>query len=375
VLQNQIKIKMKKSILLTSLFVLFFLGTTAQQSRATKKPKIVLITLDGFRWQELFTGADANLIENKDFVHDAAELKTKFWRNTPAERRAVLMPFLWNKATQMGQFHGNRNEGSNVNLTNSMWFSYPGYNEILTGSPDDKRIASNDKFNNPNTTVLEKINNMSQYKGKVAAFGSWDVFPYIINEERSGISVNAGFESATGNALSPNEIFMNELQTQIPSPFGSVRLDAFTAHYALEYMKKEHPELVYISYGETDDFAHEGNYNAYLTSANNTDALIKQLWDFTQRDPFYKDNTVFILSTDHGRGTQPLETWKHHGSEIAGADQVWFVVFGNNVEALGEVKTTEQLFSTQIAPTVLQVLDSKLKDAEMKGKAIKVFKN
>jgi len=375
VLQNQIKIKMKKSILLTSLFVLFFLGTTAQQSRATKKPKIVLITLDGFRWQELFTGADANLIENKDFVHDAAELKTKFWRNTPAERRAVLMPFLWNKATQMGQFHGNRNEGSNVNLTNSMWFSYPGYNEILTGSPDDKRIASNDKFNNPNTTVLEKINNMSQYKGKVAAFGSWDVFPYIINEERSEIPVNAGFESATGNALSPNEIFMNELQTQIPSPFGSVRLDAFTAHYALEYMKKEHPELVYISYGETDDFAHEGNYNAYLTSANNTDALIKQLWDFTQRDPFYKDNTVFILSTDHGRGTQPLETWKHHGSEIAGADQVWFVVFGNNVEALGEVKTTEQLFSTQIAPTVLQVLDSKLKDAEMKGKAIKVFKN
>ena len=366
---------MKKSILLTSLFVLFFLGTTAQQSRATKKPKIVLITLDGFRWQELFTGADANLIENKDFVHDAAELKTKFWRNTPAERRAVLMPFLWNKATQMGQFHGNRNEGSNVNLTNSMWFSYPGYNEILTGSPDDKRIASNDKFNNPNTTVLEKINNMSQYKGKVAAFGSWDVFPYIINEERSEIPVNAGFESATGNALSPNEIFMNELQTQIPSPFGSVRLDAFTAHYALEYMKKEHPELVYISYGETDDFAHEGNYNAYLTSANNTDALIKQLWDFTQRDPFYKDNTVFILSTDHGRGTQPLETWKHHGSEIAGADQVWFVVFGNNVEALGEVKTTEQLFSTQIAPTVLQVLDSKLKDAEMKGKAIKVFKN
>lgn len=374
-LQNQIKIKMKKSILLTSLFVLFFLGTTAQQSRATKKPKIVLITLDGFRWQELFTGADANLIENKDFVHDAAELKTKFWRNTPAERRAVLMPFLWNKATQMGQFHGNRNEGSNVNLTNSMWFSYPGYNEILTGSPDDKRIASNDKFNNPNTTVLEKINNMSQYKGKVAAFGSWDVFPYIINEERSGIPVNAGFESATGNALSPNEIFMNELQTQIPSPFGSVRLDAFTAHYALEYMKKEHPELVYISYGETDDFAHEGNYNAYLTSANNTDALIKQLWDFTQSDPFYKDNTVFILSTDHGRGTQPLETWKHHGSEIVGADQVWFVVFGNNVEALGEVKTTEQFFSTQIAPTVLQVLDSRLKDAEMKGKAIKVFKN
>ncbi|MFV8370011.1 phosphoglyceromutase [Flavobacterium sp. LB2R40] len=366
---------MKKLILLTSLFRLIFLTTQAQPKAETQKTKIVLITLDGLRWQELFTGADANLIENKDFVHDAAELKTKFWRNTPSERRTALMPFLWNKVTQMGQLHGNRNEDSNVNLTNSMWFSYPGYNEILTGSADDKRISSNDKFNNPNITILEKINNMAQYKGKVAAFGSWDVFPYIINEERSGIPVNAGFESATGNTLSPNEIFLNELQTQIPSPFGSVRLDAFTSHYALEYMKKEHPELVFISYGETDDFAHDGNYNAYLTSANNTDALLQQLWNFTQSDPFYKDNTVFILSTDHGRGTQPIDTWKSHGADIAGADQVWFIVFGNNVSVLGEVKTKEQLFSTQIAPTILQVLDSKLKDAEMKSSAIKVLKN
>lgn len=366
---------MKKIIVFTSLFTVFCFGTQAQQKTESPKTKVVLITLDGLRWQELFTGADPALIENKDFSHDIEELKTKFWRNTAAERRAVLMPFLWNKVTQIGQLHGNRNEGSNVNLTNSMWFSYPGYNEILTGSADDKRIDSNDKFNNPNTTVLEKINNMPQYKGKVAAFGSWDVFPYIINEERSGIPVNAGFESATGNTLSPNEIFLNELQTQIPSPFGSVRLDAFTSHYALEYMKKEHPELVFISYGETDDFAHEGNYNAYLTSANNTDALIQQLWNFTQSDSFYKDNTVFILTTDHGRGTQPVETWKHHGSKIAGADQAWFVVFGNNVSVLGEVTKPEQLYSTQIAPTVLQTLDNNLKDAAMKGNPIKVLKD
>lgn len=366
---------MKKSILLTSLFVLFVLGTNAQQSAATKKPKIVLITLDGFRWQELFTGADANLIENKEFVHDIAALKTKFWRNTATERRAVLMPFLWNEVIKMGQLHGNRNLGSNVNLTNSMWFSYPGYNEILTGNPDDKRITSNDKVNNPNTTVLEKINNLPKYNGKVAAFGSWDVFPYIINEERSGIPVNAGFEAATGSNLSANEIFLNELQTQIPSPFSTVRLDAFTSHYTLEYMKKEHPELVYISYGETDDFAHEGNYDAYLKSANNTDGLIKELWNFTQSDSFYKDNTIFIISTDHGRGTQPIDTWKDHGSEIKGADQVWLVVFGNGVNVLGEVTKTEQLFSTQIAPTVLQVLAPTVKDAEMKGKSLEVFKN
>ena len=235
------------------------------------------------------------------------------------------MPFLWKEILKMGQIHGNRNLGSKVDLTNKMWFSYPGYNEILTGKADDARINSNDKIPNPNTTILEVANNDPRYKGKVAAFGSWDVFPYIVNEERSGVTVNAGFELATGNNLTEREKFLNELQPRVPSPWGTVRLDAFTHYYALEHMKKEHPELVYIAYGETDDFAHDGDYEAYLKSANTTDALINEVWEFTQNDPFYKDNTLFIISTDHGRGTDPLESWKSHGSEVHDAGGVWIV--------------------------------------------------
>jgi predicted AlkP superfamily pyrophosphatase or phosphodiesterase len=366
---------MKQNNLLTSIFILCFCILNAQQKMKTNNPKIVLITLDGLRWQEVFSGADAQLIENKEYVKDVKKLKSDYWKDSAKERREALMPFLWNQAVNMGQLHGNRDKGSNVNVTNSMWFSYPGYNEILTGNADDKRITSNDKFNNPNTTVLEKINNTSKFKGKVAAFGSWDVFPFIINEERSGVPVNAGFETAKRNNLTANEKFLNELEGQIPSPWGSVRFDAFTHHFALEYMKNEHPELVYISFGETDDFAHDGNYEAYLKSANNTDGLIKDLWNFTQNDPFYKDNTIFIISTDHGRGTQPLENWRHHGSKINGADQVWLIVFGNGVDALGEATNKKQLFSTQIAPTLLNVLDPTIKDAEMKAKPLNVFKN
>jgi len=364
---------MKKSILLTSLFTVFFLGTQAQEKTETKKPKIILITLDGFRWQELFTGADAKLIANKEYVGDTLDLKDKFWRATPVDRRKVLMPFFWNEVVTMGQIHGNRNLGSNVNLTNTMWFSYPGYNEILSGVADNKRIKSNAKINNPNTTVLEKINNRPQYKDKVAAFGSWDVFPYIINEERSGIPVNAGFETAKSNTLSDREVFLNDLQSKVPSPWGSVRLDAFTSNYALEYMKKEYPELIYISYGETDDFAHDGKYDAYLKSAHTADALIKDLWSFTQKDKFYKDNTIFIVSTDHGRGTEPLETWKSHGSKIKGAGQVWLVIFGNGVKTLGEVTNDEQLYSNQIAPSILDLFNVEIDSKAMLGKTLDVL--
>jgi hypothetical protein len=367
-----------KNIVLRSVLLCSVLTACTQKKEvesptpASPKPKVILITLDGLRWQELFTGADSLLVANTEYVGDTTALKEKFWKSTLQERRNSLMPFFWGEVEQMGQLHGNRNLGNKVNLTNTMWFSYPGYNEILTGTADDENITSNDKINNPNQTILELLNKQAGFEGKVAAFGSWDVFPYIVNEERSGVPVNAGFENAVGDNLSDRELFLNELQTQIPSPWSTVRLDAFTHHYAVEYMKKSHPELVYIAFGETDDFAHDGDYAAYLNAAQNTDALIKALWLFTQSDPFYKDQTTFIISTDHGRGTVPLETWKDHGSKVAGADQVWLVTFGHQVKALGEVATKEQVYSNQLAPTVLQTLQREI-DAELyPGKPLKI---
>ncbi|WP_103071607.1 alkaline phosphatase family protein [Aquimarina sediminis] len=350
--------------------VLFFI--TKGNAQEEKPVKVVLITLDGLRWQELYTGADSLLIENKAYVHDITSLKSDFWRSEAKDRREALMPFFWKNVTKIGQLHGNRNVGSKVDLTNTMWFSYPGYNEILTGVADDKNITSNSKVNNPNKTVLEIINNHPEYKGKVAAFGSWDVFPYIINEDRSGVPVNAGFEVLKGKGLSSREVFLNLLQDQVPSPWSSVRFDAFTHHYALEHMKKNHPELVYIAYGETDDFAHDGNYEAYLKAAHNTDNLIKELWEFTQQDYFYKDNTVFIISTDHGRGTDPLDTWKSHGKNIKNAGQVWLVAFGKGINVLGEVSNNEQLFSNQIAATVAKILGIEY-PIEKAGKPIDVI--
>lgn len=337
------------------------------KAQENDNPKVVLITLDGLRWQELFTGADPLLVANKEYVNDTTGLKDEFRKEGVSERREALMPFIWTNVAEMGQIHGNRTLGSKVDLTNTMWFSYPGYNEILTGKADDARIDSNDKIPNPNTTILEIANNDPKYMGKVAAFGSWDVFPYIVNEERSGVPVNAGFELAQGDNLSEREKFLNELQPKVPSPWGSVRLDAFTHYYALEKMKKDHPALIYIAYGETDDFAHDGDYSAYLQSAKTTDAMIKQLWDFTQNDPFYKDNTLFIITTDHGRGTEPLRTWTGHGSDVKGAGSVWMILFGKDVAPKGEVLKEEQLYTLQIAPTVLETLSLTRDDAKMQG--------
>lgn len=329
---------------------------------------VFLITLDGLRWQELFTGSDALLVENEDYVGNPAALASQFHRGDGIARRKILMPFFWGELLQKGQIYGNRQLGCEVNLTNNEWFSYPGYNEILTGLADPQ-ITSNDKIPNANTTVLEFVNKQAGFENRVAAFGSWDVFPFIVNEERSGVPVNAGFEPAKGDDLTLREQFLNDLQEEIPSPWGTVRLDAFTHHYALEYLKKKHPKLLYIAYGETDDFAHDGDYDAYLKSAHQTDQFIADLWAFTQGDPVYAGKTTFIITTDHGRGTQPLDTWRGHGTDIKGADQIWMAVLGPDSPALGEVKDCK-LYQNQVASTVAKFLGLDLQAAQEAGDII-----
>ena len=361
-----------KSILFYRLIPLLFLAACLQgQPAGENQEYVILITYDGLRWQELFTGADPTLIADPEYVKDTTALTAEFWVDDPIKRRELLLPFFWNTLAPAGQLYGNRTFGNKVNCTNQHWFSYPGYNEILSGFADDERINSNDKIPNPNRTVLEFLNGQPGFEGKVAAFGSWDVFPFIIHEKRSGVPVNAGFEPATGNDLTEREQFLNELQAQIPSPWSTVRLDAFTHHYACEYLKKNRPKVLYIAYGETDDFAHDGHYDAYLKSARQTDAFIGEIWNWVQQDPQYKDHTTLIISTDHGRGTVPKESWQHHGKgKIDGSDEIWIAAIGPHTSALGEVKTEGQLYQNQLAATVSALFGIEYKSDKPAGKAI-----
>ncbi len=347
-----------KNAFLLFLCLVLSLGVFAQK-KELKTKNVFIITFDGLRWQELYGGADESLIGDKEYVKDIEGLKKEFWAEDAKTRRELLFPFFWSEIASKGQMYGNRDEGSKVNCTNNMWFSYPGYNEILSGFSDDERIKSNDKIQNPNQTVLEFVNNQAQFKGKVAGFGSWDVFPFIINSERSGIPVNAGFMKAIGNDLTEKEKFLNQLQDEIPGPWGGVRLDAFTHYFMMEHVKKNNPRLVYISYGETDDWAHDGEYDEYLHSARRTDQFIKDLWTYIQSTPQYKDKTTLLITTDHGRGTVPKDTWRSHGTQVNGAGQIWMMAIGPDTPALGEVKAEGQLYQNQVAATAATLLGLK----------------
>lgn len=346
---------MKKNLLLVCCLIGLCTWVMAQQTTR----KLVLITLDGYRWQELFGGADSLLINNKKYVRNIEELKQTYWRSTPEERRKVLMPFVWSTIAEQGVMLGNRYDSSRVEVTNAMHFSYPGYNELLTGVADDKNIISNGKIYNPNVSILEKANNMPAYKGKVLAFGSWDAFPFILNEQRSGIAVNAGYRHALSTTPSEYELFLNNIQDQTPHYWQDERYDVFTHQYALQALKNQKPCILYVAYGETDEFAHAGKYDDYLKAVTRSDHFIRELWEYVQQDPYYQGQTTFIITTDHGRGDEKVNdgkhTWTDHHYTITGSHETWILALGNEIMKPHSPMPTPY-YTNQIAATIAHIM-------------------
>lgn len=371
------------SILVLWFSSLLFLAHAAALNNSDTS-KLVIVTIDGLRWQEAFGGADAKLLNNKEFVGNIDALKARFWHPDIEARKKRLMPFLNYVIGKEGTLIGDRSNGSMMSLTNKQRFSYPGYNEIFTGRVDDN-LNSNAKILNPNITFLEWLNKRYSNDGQIGIFSGWDVFPFIFNRERSGLFINAGFEQMSYPRMHPQinprgkqdeniaaQIAeMNQLQAQIPSPWEAVRHDAFTYGFAKIYLQIVQPKVLVINLGETDDFAHDGKYDAYLDSAKQSDDYLRDLWTTLQSMPEYKDNTNMIIITDHGRGSN-ADNWQHHASKqavqnymtglahfkegIVGSEHIWFAAIGPNIKSQGLLKTQDELTQSQFAATALALL-------------------
>ncbi|MBL7752294.1 MAG: alkaline phosphatase family protein [Chitinophagaceae bacterium] len=316
---------------------------------------LILITTDGFRWQEMFKGADPDLLQDPDYTPQGETLSWLYDGDTPEERRERLMPFFWRVIAKQGQLYGNRQHNNKVNTANAYSISYPGYNEILTGNTD-LGIFSNGKKNNPNRNILEYMNSQPEFEGKVAAFSSWDVFPHILNEKRSKLPINSGYDSLS--LATETSAYLNRLQEEGIYKKEHTRHDRLTFIAAKEYMAEKHPRFVFLGLGETDEFAHQGRYDLYLQQANEFDRMVGELWHWIQTTPEYKDNTTLIITTDHGRGQRDAR-WTGHGLHIKGSSQTWLAMLGPNIPALGEVKEEQQIWQKDVAGLAVGMMQGK----------------
>ncbi len=340
-------------------FVLLIVSTTAALCADPPKTRnVILVMTDGLRWQEVFRGPEEGLMTKEiGAVDDAEALKKQYPGDTPEARREALMPFLWTVIGRQGQVYGNRDKGSDAHVTNGKAFSYPGYSEAFCGFADD-RIDSNKKIPNFNVTVFEWLHEMPAYKGRVAAFGAWDVFPFIFNTDRCGFMVDGGVEPVTRGIITERLELLNRLRQETPTRWGNEPFDSLTYHTALEWFKANRPRVVFLGLGETDEWGHEGRYADYLKAAHRVDGYLRELWETVEAMPEYRGTTSLIVTTDHGRGdvsTAP-DDWRNHGAKHPGSENIWIAVMGPDTPALGERANVEAVTQSQVAATLAALL-------------------
>jgi hypothetical protein len=328
----------------------------ATPALAGKTQNVVLIVSDGLRWQEIFTGADPTLLNEKAGGSWLAEadLRKRYWRDDVDARRAVLFPFLWGTVAKQGQIYGNQRKGSLAHVTNGKAFSYPGYNEMSTGYPNDA-IDSNEFGPNPNATVFEWLNKFDEFRGKVAIYGTWNVYDNIFNRSRSGLVMQTGWVLPKKAHETPRDALLRELY-DTTTRFDEEDVDNSLLQIPLlDYVKTGLPRVLFVGYGETDNWAHQGRYDLVLDSAHRMDHFVRQLWDTMQAMPQYHGTTTFIITTDHGRGGG-LTEWKEHGVEQKGSENIWIAVLGPDTPPLGERAHVAPVTQAQIAATVAAVV-------------------
>jgi hypothetical protein len=341
----------------SSVLSLLLVALIASPSAQTPPRNVILITLDGARHQEIFTGLDAEIVQStlKDGqTLEQSPLYKRYWAPTPEARRAKLMPFFWTEwMAQAGSIAGNPARGSRVSLTNTHRFSYPGYAEILTGEAHDAEIDSNDNRRYGFPTLLDVLQRRLDLPPTgVAAFGSWETFNWIVSNREDGFTANAGYEAY--ESADPLVQLLSRAQFETQTGWDTVRNDMYTFRLALAHLQAHRPRVLYLALGETDDWAHGGRYDRVLQTLERTDAWFRELWTWLQRDAQYRDNTAILITVDHGRG-RTAKDWGRHGKDVDGAEETWAAFIGPEWPRRGEWPGGPELRASQFAATLAKV--------------------
>jgi hypothetical protein len=276
---------------------------------------VVLVTIDGARWQEVFEGTDAGLSRA---------------RTRPSRE---LMPNLDRMAEQSGAAVGAPGRGL-IRATGPNFVSLPGYTEILTGRAPIT-CQDNDCPAIQAPTLLDEVRATG---GKVAAFGSWEVLDRAISARPGSFLVSCGRGGDASIDPWPGS--------------GDFRPDRLTGALALRHLEAARPDVLYVGLGEPDEYGHHGDYSGYLRALREADAFVGQLVATLGRMGERGAATHVFVTADHGRARD----FNNHGGGAPESARVWLVASGPSITARGRVASAHERHLADVAPTLRRVL-------------------
>jgi hypothetical protein len=329
----------------------------ADEERA--ESAVILVVLDGVRWQEVFDGADRAFARQRRANQFA-------WDN-PRD----LMPNLYRLIDgapangSNGIAIGAPGHGAEISATGPQFISLPGYLEIFSGKPDF-RCGRNDCVPAPMRTIADQVRDASGVDD-VSVIASWPNIARAASSDSdrggdaqsgasrfvmtAGRSLVHGQEALRADSLTASLVDQGARATAWPGE-GDYRPDALTRRIALRRLAVARPRFMFVGLGDADEYAHRGNYRAYLDSIHESDAFLGDVLATLRTMGARGRHTTLLVTADHGRARDFVD----HGRQFPESGRVWLVAAGGDVQARGLVSASRRYTLSSVAPTVRALL-------------------
>lgn len=299
----------------------------ATHAHADAEPtrNVVLVTIDGVRWQEIFGGVDPRLAEDA---------------HLPLHRegsRDALLPNVRRLFFEEGTVLGDPRLGGGIFASGPHYVSMPGYLEILTGATTP--CHGNDCGVHPASTLLDDVRTAepaSAERDAVAAFTSWEALGPVAAGDLGHAVVSSGRGA-------------NDAMPAYPGN-QSYRPDRVTSTLAIDELMQHRPRFLWVSLGDTDEWAHRHDYRGYLDALRFADGFLGELAAHLDEMGDYGAHTAILVTTDHGRDAGFAD---HGGPDSA---KVWLLARGASIAPRGAVATSSPRHLRDVAPTVRALL-------------------
>lgn len=139
------------------------------------------------------------------------------------------------------------------------------------------------------------------------------------------------------------------------------RGDRLLTELSVRAMAELQPRFLMVNY-QDPDYVHWGNPSHYTRAIAIIDEGLQRLVAAADADPFYRGNTIFVITPDCGRDANPLAEvpFQHHFNSRS-AHETWAVIFGPGI---GKGVIDRPVDQSAIAPTIAAAMGFRADRAE-----------
>lgn len=305
----------------------FCLGSSDERTERAAPPgdveNIILVTIDGVRWQEIFHGVDS------------ARAERILLPRSGVVPPAQVIPNMHRLFFENGTVLGDPSKPGGFAASGPHYVSLPGYVELMTGSTSE--CTQNDCVPALGSTLPEEVSYaLAAPHGQVAVFASWEVIARVSSGDRPDVLVVAGNEEGAEAPAYPGH--------------GDYKVDRQTRMQAIRHLVERRPRFLWVSLGDTDEWAHRDDYRNYLVALRGADAFVGEVAAHLEEMGDYGARTALFVTTDHGRGA----SFADHGEDASAG--TWLMARGPGLPPRGVVGTTATRYLRDVAPTVRRIL-------------------